>query len=439
MTGHLREGSDLSFGCDDHDLHVVAILGHEQITGTLLHGDVVDSPQGRALGDLGVVDDPVGLGSGVDGVHTVVALGGEHHRALGVPDALTAGEHGRPGDLVLGRQVRGRGVRNSDPADLLAVDHRSFEGPGAQVRIRRRRVAVEPTVGLILGEIDDLVYGVHRRCFMLEQSHGGEHPRFGDTGGVGLVDPSGHGSERGGRRGVAVPVELLTRQPGTPWGGATRAVDGGVTQDPVGIGDLAPGIEAHRGHTAGSRKHGLAVGHVDPTVVVGCKGGTTIGEHVPGVAGVAHRLIRRGDDPAGEALRQQQAVGVGNGGFDRSVGPGSRYRTLVLRCAPHARRDHDRANAERSIGEELSSLHPSTLGGCQGPGGGTHATRVGSRRNSFVPPSTTRRTSPSQSAPVQTPSAPPTLVGIQSSPAAGTRSNVRASSEALRGSSTRTA
>src|SRR5690606_39567608 len=65
-------------GGDEVDLHVVAVLGDEQVAGRV-GGHVVDAAQGRlALRDeVGRVGDVQLLGRRVVSPHAVVALGGE--------------------------------------------------------------------------------------------------------------------------------------------------------------------------------------------------------------------------------------------------------------------------------------------------------------------------------------------------------------------------
>ncbi|CAB4578613.1 unannotated protein [freshwater metagenome] len=236
-------------------------------------------------------------------MHRVIALAGEVHLALVIPTSLVAGEDGGTGDLVARRSGGTRRVGHHTPRDAaIGVDDARLQNTRRQFGIRGGRVTVEAAFAVVLGHVHGFVHGVHRGGLVRPQSHGRVRHGFLGTGRIALPDTAGAGEI------------LLATQPGTPRRRATRAVGVAALENAIRVEDLTIGTEVNGRHAAGRGCHELehlAVAHVVVTALAIVERGGAIGERVPVVVGVAHRIATDRDDARGEPGRQQQSVFIG--------------------------------------------------------------------------------------------------------------------------------
>ena len=207
-----------------------------------------------------------------------------------VPDALAAGREEGARHLLACRRLGGRRVGYGRPGDRsVVIDEHRLKRPGTQVGVGVGRVAVEQTLGVVLGEVHHLVNRIDRRRLVGPVAHGRVCHRLVDAGRVALPDQTGP------------DVSLLAGQPGAPRGDATSAVGVAALEDAVGVENLTVRIEVDRRDAAPllARREevkDLRVARVVPAALAVVEGGRPVGEQVPLVAGVAHGVAADGDD-----------------------------------------------------------------------------------------------------------------------------------------------
>ena len=145
------------------------------------------------------------------------------------------------------------------------------------------REPVEGAVGLVLGQVDDLVDVVDGRRLVVEGPHGRQ----------------GHAAVRRGR--VALPdlaaVELLTRQPGAPRRRAAGAVLGRAPEHPVGVDDVAVGVVLDGAGTALAQQRGSRCSRRGTSRRRPREGRRAVREPGPLELGALDHLAGPGDDP----------------------------------------------------------------------------------------------------------------------------------------------
>ena len=140
-------------------------------------------------------------------------------------------------------------------------------------------IPVQASVGLIFGQVELLILGVDRNRFMPEDSQCVSDLRRIAAKRIAFPDPA--------------VIGFLARQPGLPWCMPTGAIAVGMLQDRVRIDNVTGGIEAQRTDATGLIIQ-LAIGHINPAAILGCKSSAAIGCGVPGIA--KYFLTGAGDD-----------------------------------------------------------------------------------------------------------------------------------------------
>ncbi len=222
------EGGDVGGAADvgkDPELHVPSVLGDEDVPGRCMDGDVVDGVE-RARDGHAVVEDRDRAGDRVEPPDALVTLGREVHGIIAGPDPLATVEGGRR-RLSIG-SVRRRG----DPRHDRPRHGRRVEGPAAEDAGGGGDELVQPSCGVVLGEVEMTRRSVDRHGLVVERTERRTLHAFPRTERLAFV----HSPD---------PAVLLTRQPSPPGSGTSRAIASRVGENPIGVDDRAVGRELH--------------------------------------------------------------------------------------------------------------------------------------------------------------------------------------------------
>ena len=222
------------FGTDDHQFHVAAVLGDEQVTGAFFDSDVVH-PGERLPVPTAVPYQLMSLVAKVDGVDPVVGFGSEPNPAVVVPDSLRAGCHVCLGHLFLGRDGGACGIGHLPPGNEGFGDDHGLEPPTGQVRVGVGGEPVQHSALAVLGQVEHPLLGVDGHRLVGKEPHGVAGDRLALPGWIALPHPAPGRWEE----------SLLAGKPRAPRRGPAGTVGVAAGQDREGVEDLAVGVEVH--------------------------------------------------------------------------------------------------------------------------------------------------------------------------------------------------